>query len=1379
MTTSMTSGQEDVFQQVRTLVSSGVVNNSTMAATLPLPTGLADVMLGGAKRNVPTKSRFDPQEPRPIQGVVSGDGGAGDGVQIDKNRFWQYMEDYFRDVTAADLQPLLATSHDIIDDPDFKLPFLGGHYRQQWEAEDAAFNPGAQRSASSAKRRAMAGSPALKRTAVLTARAAEEQITSVISPQESMTAACDVCGELESEDGNLIVFCDCCNVPVHQQCYGISIVPSGPWLCARCERRPPPLPCQCVLCSVPGGALKPTTLAADNPDGSPWGHVHWAHLFCAQWVPETYIEDTDAMEPVDNLHAVARERWKLVCTLCRQRQGACIQCCYGHCAVSYHATCARRAGVRMEVVSGPRGENLELRSYCGKHWVKLQSLQGASAAGDSLNKRDDVASWLSQAELQTGSMLPGVMQDTQAVAMTQSAPEVEAVPRGDHLVNGFYAAPASEGAVPTNAAQHLSPAGNTDMSSLRDGSDAQAVTAEIPGATIETAVIVPDDTHGLASPISGMGQSVAPQGRGMEKMEVVYVGSSGRQEFDQSPARLLAVLEPVRLIALAKQALNDCGLKQTQVAKQLGTSQSQLSHWMQGRYKKTLPIMRAKLAAWLEPVCAARPRSLAAGFLPPASMASMDGGVVPSMLDTHPTTDAASAPLLTPGLQPPIALDGPNATEVATPGSPRTMFALQFASPLGRSSPSPVHNKAPIVSADSARRHGLVHAYIQLLFQQPHRADEHMRVTSPVSDTMSDPFPMDFDQDQETSSALRPTTPNRLDAFRSDAGAAFAKPLSQPDTPSRATTPPTPARCSVCLVWKKGRCGTENAPAQCKRKRSAMAMAENKELRESLIGASIQAIGDEPVEPQDRTLDQLQHAQHLIRLAPDDDITAELLIRQGQLLHRLQANHAHCTQLLQQVLEQLPERREKAQLLAQAQAEAAQFVAVAKEVARRARKEKRHREAAQTAKQLAATAAASSRVGHVRRDGSNLDAFGQQIPSIPAGRMVDELVLKGCRQVSTVFSALSRKALSSSLKMGDGCMHTVQIGYQKSALPGMRQQLRITWPMSQKKDGHCSVKSAGGRRCNFGHCMHGLHPLCARRTGLYMSVKELSGGRFLRRIYCHRHSPLLRAKVDSQVQDSLEELALLKRIRLDLERVQLLCERVVRRERIKHEIVKASGDAFAGRLQAAAIAAPADATAAATPGGSAQSGWGTSKRRGTPAMARKDGASTSDGQAAPPLLHMPGAEPVQPGVNKVGRQKLDEQQVALPPLPRAVPAPAIPLSTLQQHAPPRLQLPMPLPAGMYSPGFLTSPSPATLLKRHRPGEEDMRPDERLMTPEEANITNRALPKGFLFMPIGQYNATPKSAGVHHHQLQPQPQQQEPAHQQQPGTSQQVKKPKHA
>ena len=39
-----------------------------------------------------------------------------------------------------------------------------------------------------------------------------------------------------TEPTNQMLYCDSCNIAVHQGCYGIATVPDGDWFCALCER---------------------------------------------------------------------------------------------------------------------------------------------------------------------------------------------------------------------------------------------------------------------------------------------------------------------------------------------------------------------------------------------------------------------------------------------------------------------------------------------------------------------------------------------------------------------------------------------------------------------------------------------------------------------------------------------------------------------------------------------------------------------------------------------------------------------------------------------------------------------------------------------------------------------------------------------------------------------------------------------------------------------------------------------------------------------------------------------------------------------------------------------------------------------------------------
>ncbi|KAJ3062881.1 nuA3 HAT complex component nto1, partial [Podochytrium sp. JEL0797] len=160
---------------------------------------------------------------------------------------------------------------------------------------------------------------------------------------------CAICDDGECENSNAIVFCDGCNLAVHQDCYGVPFIPEGQWLCRRCMVSPD-RPVSCCLCPNENGALKQTN------------SNKWAHVVCAQWIPEASFANATYMEPIDS-KSVPASRYKLTCYLCGKRKGACIQCVNKHCYASYHATCARKCKLFMKV-----GE--DMKSCCDKHSPK-------------------------------------------------------------------------------------------------------------------------------------------------------------------------------------------------------------------------------------------------------------------------------------------------------------------------------------------------------------------------------------------------------------------------------------------------------------------------------------------------------------------------------------------------------------------------------------------------------------------------------------------------------------------------------------------------------------------------------------------------------------------------------------------------------------------------------------------------------------------------------------------------------------------------------------------------------------------------------------------------------------------------------------------------
>ncbi|TRY82279.1 hypothetical protein DNTS_009381 [Danionella cerebrum] len=175
-------------------------------------------------------------------------------------------------------------------------------------------------------------------------------------------AVCCICMDGECQNSNAILFCDMCNLAVHQECYGVPHIPEGRWLCRHCMNSPSQV-AACIFCPNKGGALKRT-------DDDRWGHV-----VCAIWVPEVGFTNTVFIEPIDGVANIPPARWKLTCYLCKKKGvGACIQCSKANCYTAFHVSCAQKAGLYMKMEpikeandSGTTTFSVKKTAYCCPH----------------------------------------------------------------------------------------------------------------------------------------------------------------------------------------------------------------------------------------------------------------------------------------------------------------------------------------------------------------------------------------------------------------------------------------------------------------------------------------------------------------------------------------------------------------------------------------------------------------------------------------------------------------------------------------------------------------------------------------------------------------------------------------------------------------------------------------------------------------------------------------------------------------------------------------------------------------------------------------------------------------------------------------------------
>ncbi|KAG0337356.1 Zinc finger protein zfp-1 [Podila humilis] len=152
---------------------------------------------------------------------------------------------------------------------------------------------------------------------------------------------CLVCGNGKSYTKNKILFCDGpgCDIPVHQKCYGVAVVPEGDWYCQRCEDKIPVENTPSVCCPQKTGAFKRTTVPNQ-----------YIHVACARLHP--HLDESQVHIAFDT--ALTKRN---ICCLCNSDFGICSKCDFDGCERMMHVTCAQAESLIM------RGKAM----YCEDH----------------------------------------------------------------------------------------------------------------------------------------------------------------------------------------------------------------------------------------------------------------------------------------------------------------------------------------------------------------------------------------------------------------------------------------------------------------------------------------------------------------------------------------------------------------------------------------------------------------------------------------------------------------------------------------------------------------------------------------------------------------------------------------------------------------------------------------------------------------------------------------------------------------------------------------------------------------------------------------------------------------------------------------------------
>lgn len=170
------------------------------------------------------------------------------------------------------------------------------------------------------------------------------------------------------------------------------MIPEGDWLCEPCSMQSSVERISCCVCpNESERAFKKTK------------EKRWIHVSCALWLPEPIFSGDFMGSPILDVPTIDPRRFELICSICKKKNGACLQCSFPSCLKAFHGKasfrksfstnfnllvpCGVRAGMRFEMRDQDCGSKIFFHQFCSEHASKSLEVDSVNSLGTDFMRR--------------------------------------------------------------------------------------------------------------------------------------------------------------------------------------------------------------------------------------------------------------------------------------------------------------------------------------------------------------------------------------------------------------------------------------------------------------------------------------------------------------------------------------------------------------------------------------------------------------------------------------------------------------------------------------------------------------------------------------------------------------------------------------------------------------------------------------------------------------------------------------------------------------------------------------------------------------------------------------------------------------------------------